>query len=450
MKVLLLEILPKSKKKCVNKDLAGGMGTGTWIGNSLKARIFEFVKKSNVILPNITIAYLAAIFKKANWEVKVIATNSIFDLPKEKADLVLLPVSIVECDYEFKIIKKLKEYGFTVGVYGVFAIVRPEFFLKDADFVIKGEAEAGVLKIVKENIIPQGILEAGLMENIDELPYPDWSQFPIKKYSYFPALNKKPVLTMLSSRGCPYSCSYYCPYTIQAGNSWRARSVENVADEIQYLIKEYGVKAIDFRDAVFTLDRERTIKLMQEIIKRQIKIIWSCETRLDRLDKELIKIMHQAGLMHINVGIESFDSEVLKKSNRLPIEYKHQEEIISYCHKKGITVAAFYILGLENDTEETILKTIEYAIKLNTLVAQFTISTPYPGTCFFDKIKSEGRLLTENWTDFDAYTPVYKHQFVTAEKLLALKEKAFVSYYFRRAYLFKHMPRYFWEKYILR
>lgn len=439
----MFEIRPPTSKKCVNKDLAGGMGTRTWVGESLGARVFEYIKNENVVLPNITAAYLAAIFKKAGWEVGVVKIDDA-EVLQEKGDLALVPVSIVDCEHELEVVKGLKSQGLHVGVYGTFASAKPEFFLNDADFVIKGEVEAGVLKIAQETLKtewPKGVFEVEPIKNVDELPFPDWTQFPINKYSYSPALIKKPVLTMLTSRGCPYSCSFYCPYPITAGKKWRARSVENIIKEMEYLKNEYGVKAIDFRDAIFTLDKERTLRLCQSIIEKKLDIIWSCETRLDCLDEGLIEVMHQAGLRNLNVGIESASAEVLKKSNRLPIEVSHQEGIISYCHKLGISVAAFYILGLEGATEESILATIDYASKLNTLVAQFTISTPYPGTSFFDKLQSEGRLLTVSWEDYDAYTPVFRHNNLTPQQLLRLKEKAFVSYYFRLPYLFKHIFR---------
>ncbi len=163
-------------------------------------------------------------------------------------------------------------------------------------------------------------------------------------------------------------------------------------------------------------------------------------------DKDLLKIMRGAGLRHLNLGVESASEAVLIGSKRLPIKAVHQEEIINYCHKIGITVAAFYIIGLENDTRETIRQTINYAKKLNTLVAQFTIGTPYPGTQFFAKMKEEGRLTTLDWPEYDTYNPVYRHQYLTAAELLRLKEKAFISYYFRPAYLLRHMPKFIKEK----
>jgi radical SAM superfamily enzyme YgiQ (UPF0313 family) len=448
MKVLLLSIRGASTRKTINKDLGGGMGTGTWIGDSWRARLFEYVKRKNVILPEITTAYLVAIFKRAGWEVDLIEVGEGIDFEAGRADLVLVPSSIVDCNHELAIVKILKNKNYYVGVYGTFASAIPLFFLSDSDFVIRGESEAGILKIVSDGKLPKGILEVTPIENLDSLPFPDWSLFPIKKYSYSPALNKKPVTLMLSSRGCPYGCCYYCPYPLNSGRKVRLRSIENVIDEMEYLKKSYGILAIDFRDPIFTLNKERTLRFVKELIKRKSDIIWSCETRVDCLDEDLLRIMYQAGLRHINIGVESASHEVLKKSNRLPIEISHQNNIIRFCHKNGISVAAFYILGMEGDTIESVLGTIDYAKKLNTLVAQFTISTPYPGTAFFAKMKKENRINTFDWEQYDAYTPVIKHDFLSGNELLALKEKAFVSYYFRPSYLLKHMPKYFFEKFL--
>ena len=449
MKVLLFNIKGRSDRKCINKDLAGGMGTGTWIGNSLRARIFEYVKRKNVVLPEITIAYIAAIFKKAGWKVELVEVGAGLDFNIEKADLVLVPSSIVDCRHELEIIKVLKEREFYVGVFGTFASAVPEFFLADADFVIRGEPEAGILKIISDSRLPRGILEVQPVQDINSLPYPDWSLFPVKKYSYSPALNKKPVLVMLSSRGCPYGCCFYCPYPVNSGRKVRSRSPQNVIEEMEYLKNNYGVRAIDFRDPIFTINRERILKFAGELIKRKMDIIWSCETRVDCLDENLLKVMYQAGLRHINIGVESASPGVLKKSSRLPADIGHENRIVEFCHKNGISIAAFYIIGMEGDTEETVEETINYAKKLNTLVAQFTISTPYPGTAFFEKTKSQGQINTFDWEQYDAYSPVLKHEFLSGQKLLALKEEAFVSYYFRPAYLLRHMPKYFFEKFLL-
>lgn len=114
----------------------------------------------------------------------------------------------------------------------------------------------------------------------------------------------------------------------------------------------------------------------------------------------------------------------------------------------GISIAAFYIIGMENDTWESVEATIKYAKKLNTLVAQFTISTPYPGTRFYDQMKKNGLITEGRWSEYDAYTPVFKHKNLSREDLLELKEKAFTSYYFRPAYLLRHMPKYIIRKFL--
>ncbi len=117
------------------------------------------------------------------------------------------------------------------------------------------------------------------------------------------------------------------------------------------------------------------------------------------------------------------------------------EEIVNYCDKLGIRVTAFYLLGLPGDTEESIKNTVDYAKRLNTHVAQFFIHTPFPGTEYFEKVKH--RLIEKDWEKFDCYTPVFRHENLSAQDLLRLKEWAFVSYYYRPSYAFKFLQRLF-------
>ena len=154
-------------------------------------------------------------------------------------------------------------------------------------------------------------------------------------------------------------------------------------------------------------------------------------------DKELLVALHKAGLRVINIGIESVREDILKKSGRLPIGIKHQEDIIDFCKKTGIKVIAFYILGLKDDTKESILETIRYAKKLNTYLAQFTISTPYPGTKFYDDMKS--RITTKDYSLYDANHLVYRHDNLAEKEIYRLKERAFVSYYFRPMWIFEYI-----------
>ena len=440
MKVTLFDII-SPKKGCVNKDLAGGFGTRTYIGNGWRAKLLEYAKKNSVRIPQLTTAYIAAIFNKAGWNIELKIVPPKHDLiDASDSDLLLIQSSIVDCQNEIKTAQSLKrKKGSLLGFYGAFATVKPEIFSNYCNFVINGEPEDAIKRIARGEK-PTPLMKSRYLsaEELNNLPFPYWSIFPIKKFSYKPSLLKTPVLTILSSRGCPQSCGFYCPYVNFQGNFWRARSTNNIIAEIEYLIANYKIKALDFRDPTFTMNMARAAELAQKMIDKKFNLEWSCETRLDLLDKKLLDLMFESGLRNINVGVESANYEVLKSAKRKPIAIEHQEKVINYCKKKGIRVAAFYILGLESDTAKTVLNTIEYAKKLNTNIAQFTISTPYPGNGFYEQVKNE--IYENDWENFDSYTPVMKHPNLSREELLRLKEKAWGEYYFR--------PKWLWQYFI--
>ena len=207
-----------------------------------------------------------------------------------------------------------------------------------------------------------------------------------------------------------------------------------MVSEIVLLRKRHGLRAVLFRDPIFTLSRERTVEMAEALRRAGTQIEYACETRLDYLDKELVDLLHACGLRALNVGIEAFSDAVLKSSKRKPVEKEHQEAIIAYAKEKGIHVSAFFILGFPGDTEDTIRQTIEYAVSLNVHVAQFTLCTPYPGTLFYKSV--ENRIFEKDFEEFNAYTPVYQAPYVTPSRLLELKDYAYRRYYLR--------PRWMW------
>jgi radical SAM superfamily enzyme YgiQ (UPF0313 family) len=296
--------------------------------------------------------------------------------------------------------------------------------------VIVGEPEYTFLN--HKDKLPTGKVISQKVENLDSIPFPYWDIFPIDFYSYSPVIREKPFLTVLASRGCNFPCIHYCAYAQFQGGKIRMRSVGNVINELKSIKKKHNVKGVLFRDPFFSFDKRRTVTLAEEMIKNKVGIKWACETRLDFLDKKMIDIMHKAGLRAINVGIESADEDILRKASRIPIKIEHQEEIIRHCHKLGIHVSAFYIIGLPDDTVDSIKRTVAYAKKLNTHVAQFSISIPLPGTGFFEEKKKD--FIVHDLEKFDSTRLVYKHKNLTPKQLRKLREWAFVSYYFRPAY----------------
>jgi len=428
MKVCLLDIR-SNKKACINKDFMGGYGWAFNAGNSFACRMINFIKRVGEKLPIMSFGYLAAILSENKDEVEYTQNT----LPA--AGTVIMQSSMVEHNSEMEWARRLKKAGKKVGFIGPFSSAMPEIFLRECDFVVRGEPEEAFYRLGKDGS-PSGILESELIENLDNLPFPRWEMLPYKDYSYFPALKERPFLPILSSRGCPYTCNY-CPYLVNY--KWRQRSAENVLDEIGYLIGRFGMKAMLFRDPIFTFDRNRTIQICEGILERGYNIKWACETRLDRVDKELLKLMYSTGLRVMNVGIESGSEEVIKKATRKPIETEYQEEMIRYCDKIGIRITAFYMFGMPDDTEKSLLGTIKYAKKLNTHVAQFFIFTPFPGTQYYDTAKEN--IEERDWEKFDCYTPVFKHKNLTGARILQLKEEAFTSYYYRLGWFAKFILR---------
>jgi len=429
MKIALLDLSP-FRKECVNKDFMGGFGWAFNAGRSFPARLINFVKKRGENIPVISLAYMASIFFQNGHSVEV-ASDRIPD-----AGLVIIPSTIVDYKNELNWADKIRQTTRAkVGFIGPFASSVPELFLGHCDFIIKGEPEELCMRI-NDNWLPQGLVESEPVADLDTLKFPRWGIFPIQEYSYLPAIREKPFLPILSSRGCSYTCSY-CPYWVNY--TFRERSAQNVLEEIGYLIKDFKVRGLLFRDPLFALNNKRAAEIAYGIINRGYKIKWACETRLDLLNEKLLDLFYRAGLRVINVGVESSDTQIIRKATRLPIKLEHQERILKYCDKLGIRVTVFYMLGMPDDTEESIRRTMKYAQKLNTHVAQFFIFNIFPGTKFYRENKE--RIFEKDWEKFDCYTPVFKHAYLSPGRLLELKEEAFIKYYYRLGWIAKFSRR---------
>lgn len=426
MKIALID-LKESATGCNNKDKAGTFGN-TSHGEDFISKLYAFAKRSHVDVPVIHFGYMAAIFRRHGHQV------TFYDSVPQDEELVLMASSIVGYDEELEFVRKIRKPGRKIGFINAFASAKPEIFLEEADFVIKGEPEAAALKIAKGELDPSGIVESPLIFDLESLPFPDWDGFPVSRYGYFPVLGKKPTLSILTSRGCSFDCSY-CPYMVTQTERWRRRSAKNVCDEIEYLVRKYGVRSLVFRDIMYTQSKQRAIEISKEILRRGIKIEWSCETRADCLEEDTLKLLHESGLRAIHLGIESPEDDIVKKSGRIPIKESQQERIIRLCEKVGIKIIAFFILGFIHDTPESMKRTIEYAKYLNTPLAQFDVMTPYPGTKFFDEIKD--RIVDFDWKKYTTHHPVVKLDYVTREQVLEFKNRAYREYYLRPSWIFK-------------
>jgi radical SAM superfamily enzyme YgiQ (UPF0313 family) len=372
-------------------------------------------------------AYAAAILARAGHEVKW--TRS--DLVDGHVALVLS--SIVDFRNETAWADKMRALGVKVGFLGIAASKMPQLFQDHCDFIFNGEPEAGVMRLAQGEI-PSGNTISEQVNDLDALPFPRWDLVTEDRGKKFGIRwSSRPVgggFPLLASRGCPEFCTY-CPHRILAG--YRARSIANIVDEIERLSDQVRRPYVIFRDPLFSEQRDRVLELCDEIAARGLTLTFEAETRLDRLDLDLLDKLYAAGFRAMSFGVESLDPATLKKSGRRPIPQTHQRRIIEHCRRKGIVTAAFYVLGFLQDDWNSIAATIDYATDLGSTFAQFKILTPYPGTPMFKQIEP---LLTEDdWEKFDGYTPTFRHPNLTRRELMFLLGAAYKRFYMRPSYL---------------
>jgi len=255
------------------------------------------------------------------------------------------------------------------------------------------------------------------IDDLDRLPFPAWDLMPYKSYEGDLLMrNTTPFVTMQTSRGCPYSCTY-CPYPVTQGRKLRVRTPVSVVDEIQWLVDELGVKAILFRDPEFAMKRERVLGICDEIRRRKISIAWRCETRIEDLDEDLVVRMGAAGCIGINMGIETIDETVLKNVERKRPSLDTITGIVRTCMAHDIDPFCFFVLGLPGETRETAFATIRFALQLAPTFLQFTIATPYPGTKLREWAEEKGYIETSGFAGFSSYDAVMRNDALTVDEL---------------------------------
>src|SRR3989440_7750297 len=425
MRVVLADL--KSNRGFVSKDTVVG-GYGSRLDPfSRVTRAAAYVKKQFHDVPSVHMAYLAAILSRAGHEVKWTREAQL------DGDVALVLSSLVDYKSETKWADEMRAKGVKVGFIGITASKMPELFVDHCDFILNGEPEAGVMRLA-QGIIPSGVVVSEAINDLDSLPFPRWDLITEDRRGRFGIKwSSRPVgggFPLLASRGCPEFCTY-CPHRILAG--YRARSITNIVDEIERLSDRVRHPYVIFRDPLFTEQRDRCVELCDQIAARGLSFTFEAETRLDRLDIELLDKLYVAGFRAMSFGVESTDPATLKKSGRRPIPQHHQRTIIDHCRKKGIVTAAFYVLGFLQDDWNSIAATIDYATDLGSTFAQFKILTPYPGTPMFKQI--EPLLSEDDWEKFDGYTPTFKHPNLTGSELRYLLGAAYKRFYMRPSYL---------------
>ena len=432
MKILILDPEIKVSHR-ISKDTSGGYGTGNDFGDTMVPKLLKKTLKIVHDWPAMFAIYSMSVLKKNGHEVdykKKIPENY------KSYDLFIVVSSIVCCETECNYIRKISDSEKKIYVIGPFATSNPKKYIEAGGTVIMGEPEFFFLKNKNlENIEEKNILNFEHNFKLDDLPYPDWEN-TIKNNKTSMLFGFEKSLPILATRGCPYSCFKYCVYPLQQGRKPRQREVSKIVDEMEHWNKKLHVRMFIFRDPVFSINRKHTIAFCKELMDRKLNVRFIIETHLRILDSELIKILKEAGLKGVKVGVESGDEEVLKDANRFTIKQDDQLTKIRELEKNKILISSMFILGFPTDNEESMMKTINYAKKLNTTFSQFSVWTPYPGTPVFKEYENE--ITAEKYEQFDQYHLVFNHKKLNQQIIRKYLSKAYTSYYLRINWLYKY------------
>jgi anaerobic magnesium-protoporphyrin IX monomethyl ester cyclase len=452
MKIIIVDIYPTNNFRLV-KDTAGGYGTGNNFGDNFFSKALNFFVGKMISMPPMSAMYCFSILENQGHVVEYLRTNSYKNINFDEWDYVIVPSSIIAHETEVELIKYINKKKIPSFVIGIFANIKYKEYNSSYSLVIKGEPESFFLKNNLKKINYEQLKSESednflnpLVENLDDLPYPAWDKY-IKKYplkNNFLSNNSNYAVPILATRGCPYSCFNYCTYPLQQGRKVRFRDPIKVIDEIEYWMKKISTNKFIFRDPVFSINRNYTEKICNEIINRKIKIDFLIETHLKNLDEDLIKLLKNSGLKMVYVGIESVDDNVLKDMKRFTINTDKQYDVIKLLKDNGIITKSMFMLGNPTDTHDSLQKTITYAKKLPHELVQFSVFTPYPGTPIFNAFRN--KIIAKKFEKFNQYNLVFKHDNFTDKTLRNFKSKAYKEFYlniFNFFKILKYMKSYF-------
>jgi anaerobic magnesium-protoporphyrin IX monomethyl ester cyclase len=422
--------------------------------------------------PPIGLALIAAILENEGYAVKIIDANALELRPEDVAamvtntDIVGITAMTPTIGTALDIARYVKQTkpDIKVLIGGAHPTLLPEETLQSSpaiDYLIRGEGDDTIIDLLRAIEEKQSLNSvAGISYqqdgrlihttdrtstiDIDSLPFPAYHLLPRQKYRPHPPHGMAmPFAAMVTSRGCPYHCAY-CSKPV-FGSRFRAQSPARVVAEMAHLKDRFGVKEIAFYDDSFTLDQKRVYAIAETIIDKGLEIAWTCETRVNLVDKELLKYMKTAGCYAVAYGIESASPEIIKTLQK-DITLEQVDQAVRNSREAGLQVVGYFMLGSPGETPETIRQTIDFAKKLKVDFAQFSVTTPFPGTELYD-IYMRGRQENPAWESFvyagtdNPTTPVFQSDNLSRDDLKYWIRQAYRKFYLRPSYLWQRLRR---------
>jgi anaerobic magnesium-protoporphyrin IX monomethyl ester cyclase len=378
--------------------------------------IYPFFKprrdRSVFRFPPLGISYIAASLREAGHDVTVIdctfleRSEALRKALAVGAEVVGVYCMVTMLDDSAWFARQLRAQSRLLVAGGPLPTCDPVPFLEHFDVVVRGEGEQTILDlltayqqgsdlgavagIVYRKKTGEGESDVSytkdrpFVKDLDRIPFPARELLPNGQYIHY--AKKKygySITTVMSTRGCPYRCEF-CSNVV-FGGSYRERSPENVVDEIEEVLG-LGYDRISFADDVFTMKKERVIRVCEEILRRGLRFKWECLGRVDALDAPTALKMKQAGCTRIYFGIESANEDILQLMNKR-ITPEQAQKAVGIAHEAGLEVGAFFIAFYPGDTDDTVLQTLHFATSLP--LDYLGLSMPYPllGTALFERVR---------------------------------------------------------------
>jgi anaerobic magnesium-protoporphyrin IX monomethyl ester cyclase len=261
------------------------------------------------------------------------------------------------------------------------------------------------------------------IQDLDELPYPAYKYFPLKKYRLFGKL----ILPIITSRGCPFQCTF-CMAPRMAGKRFRARSPKNVVDELEWLRDTYGADAFTFQDETFTYDEKRVFEICEEIKKRKIGLPWNCQTRVDHVSKEVLAKMREAKCQLVSFGVESGSQKILDAMKK-GTTVEQNERAVRWAKEVGLDVSISVVMGYPGETTDTLKLTMDFIRKVEPDDVYLYLATPYPSIELHDLVKDLGWRMSKEWSHYEMQTPAFENPLLSFDKIIKTRETFYNNLY---------------------
>lgn len=437
--------------------------------NMISTNVPNVVDEETGCYPSLGLMYIAACVERyTDHQIEILDTQAEkmnyeemkSEIRKRNPDIVgiqAMTFTLVDVILTAKIVKELdKSIPLILG--GPHVNIYPEETISNSeiDFLVLGEGEyvfpdlinalsqrkdlskiRGIVYKRNKKIINTGKRE--FITNLDAVPFPAYHLVPYQKY-YSVLAKRTPITTMMTSRGCPFKC-IFCSRP-QLGKIFRYRSAESVVDEMEQCAR-IGIKEIFLYDDTFTIKKQRVIDICNEILRRNLKIMWDIRSRVDTVDEKILKKLKLAGCERIHFGVEAGTQGILNIL-RKGITLQQAEKAFQWSREVGITTLAYFMIGNPTESRKQILETIKFSVKIKPDYVHIALTTLFPATELYRRGLERKILKHDYWKEFAEnprtdFVPGIWEENLRREELIRLLKSAYMKFYMRPGYILKRV-----------